>query len=85
MNTIHRGRELGSVRAAISDTPFLKSLHRTLEAWGIGTRASRLCAYEKFAAALRDRTSVIAALDGERAGVANEMLIWITLLGMMGA
>jgi hypothetical protein len=71
VNTIAKRRELGSARAAISDTPFLKSLHQTLEAWGIGSRASRLCHFEMFAAALRDRTSAIAALDGVTINDAN--------------
>jgi len=64
VDTIGKRRELGSVRAAISDSAFLKSLYQTLLAWGIGTRASRLCSYEVFTASLRDRTSAIVALEG---------------------
>lgn len=62
--TIRKRRELGSVKAAISDSGFLKSLYQTLPAWGIGTRASRLCPYDMFAASLRNHTSELVALDG---------------------
>lgn len=63
LDTIRKRRELGSVRAAISDSVFLESLYRTLIAWGIETRGSRLCSYDVFTASLRDRTFAIAALD----------------------
>ena len=69
--TIRRRHELGSARAAISDSLFLKNLYNTLQAWGIGTRASRLCTYEVFSASLRDRVSAIAALDGMTINDAN--------------
>jgi hypothetical protein len=42
LDTIRKRRELGSVKAAISDLGFLERLYQTLPAWGIGTRASRL-------------------------------------------
>ena len=42
LDKIRKRRELGSVKAAISDLRFLERLYQTLPAWGIGTRASRL-------------------------------------------
>jgi hypothetical protein len=51
--TIVLRRQLGSVRAAATDDKFAASLRRTLLAWGIGRRASRLVPADQFAAALR--------------------------------
>jgi hypothetical protein len=45
-------RQAGSVRAAIENREFVTSLRRTLLAWGVGRRASRLAAEGDFAAAL---------------------------------
>jgi hypothetical protein len=42
----------GSVRAAVSDEQFVQALRRTLRAWGIGVRASRLVSDQSFTAAL---------------------------------
>jgi hypothetical protein len=51
--TIALRRQLGSVRAAASDEAFAAVLRRTLLAWGIGRRASRLVSENDFAVALR--------------------------------
>lgn len=63
-------REAGSVRAAVGDERFVRALQRTLRAWGIGVRASRLVPADDFAAALlvalpqlEDLESL--AIDGE--------------------
>jgi hypothetical protein len=45
-------REAGSVRAAVDDERFEEALLRTLRAWGIGIRASRLVPARDFTAAL---------------------------------
>ena len=44
--------------------PFLESLYSTLEAWGIGTRASRLVPFADFAAELNRWSPTFADLDG---------------------
>jgi hypothetical protein len=46
-------QQAGSVRAAIADEQFIAALRRTLLAWGIGRRASRLVPEAEFAAALQ--------------------------------
>jgi len=62
--TIQRRRALGSAVNAIEDGLFLQSLYRTLQAWGIGARASKLEPFEAFAGTLRAKSSQIAVLDG---------------------
>ena len=44
--------QVGSVRAAVSDDRFIQALLRTLRAWGIGVRASRLVPVDDFISAL---------------------------------
>jgi hypothetical protein len=61
--TIQRRRELGSANKAIYDDQFLDALYRTLQAWGIGIRASKLKSFEAFVTALRARSSEIIALE----------------------
>jgi hypothetical protein len=61
--TIRLRRQLGSVTAALADESFIRNLHRTLQAWGIGARASNLANETDFAAALRSKTSELAALE----------------------
>ena len=39
--------------AALQSDSFLGSLYSTLEAWGIGTRASKLIPFDDFASELR--------------------------------
>ena len=42
--------QAGSVRAAVNDAQFVDALWRTLRAWGIGNRASRLVSRQQFTA-----------------------------------
>lgn len=56
-------RQAGSVRAAIGDTQFLQTLRRTLRAWGIGVRASRLVTEEQFTAALSVAVPALEVLE----------------------
>jgi hypothetical protein len=63
VETIRLRRELGSATAAVRDDRFLHSLYRTLNAWGIGRRASRLLPENAFAAAVRARQAEIAELE----------------------
>ncbi len=61
--TIALRRQLGSVRAAASDGQFAAALRRTLLAWGIGRRASRLVPEDEFAAALRTAVPSLEELE----------------------
>ena len=56
-------RRAGGVRTALEDEEFLASLRRTLLAWGVGRRASRLVASDDFAAALRAVAPSLEALE----------------------
>jgi len=56
-------RQAGSVRAAVDDPQFLHALRRTLRAWGIGVRASRLVPEDEFAAALRAALPTLEILE----------------------
>jgi hypothetical protein len=53
----------GSVRAAVSDDHFVHTLRRTLRAWGIGVRASRLVSDQGFTAALHAALPRLEALE----------------------
>jgi hypothetical protein len=46
-------KQAGNVRAAVGDESFVRALHATLRAWGVGVRASRLLPKGDFAAALQ--------------------------------
>lgn len=61
--TIDLRLQLGSAVAALADDGFLQSLYDTLQAWGIGARASRLKPFGDFCAALRKQTNAIAAFE----------------------
>lgn len=61
--TIDRRRGHASVRDAVDDDAFVQSLHQTLQAWGIGRRASRLLPQAEFAAALRARADTVASFE----------------------
>ena len=67
LKTIQRRHELGSAATAVADSAFLKSLHQTLQAWGIlvGSR-SRLLPLPGFSEALNRNKVQIAAFDGIR-------------------
>lgn len=56
-------RRAGGVRAALEDEEFLASLRRTLLAWGVGRRASRLVDSDDFATALRAVAPGLEALE----------------------
>lgn len=65
-NTISfRIREVSATNA-ISNDLFLRSLYRTLKAWGIGLRGSHLSPYSEFKKALQSKVNQIANLDGLR-------------------
>src|SRR5688572_23111774 len=61
--TIDRRFELGSAKTALTDERFLKSLYETLQAWGIGSRASRLKPYAEFCTILQTQSHLIADLQ----------------------
>lgn len=63
VETIRSRRRLGSAKAALADEAFLRGLYRTLQAWGIGSRASTLRAFPQFVAALQAEAKTIEALD----------------------
>lgn len=63
VETIELRRELGSAKAALYDDQFLAALYKTLQAWGIGIRASKLVSFETFVAALRAKSSEIIGLE----------------------
>ena len=56
-------RKLGSASAAIDDDEFCQSLQATLDAWGVGRRASNLLPSRQFRQALRERREDIVRLD----------------------
>jgi hypothetical protein len=61
--TIDRRRELGSVRAAVLDEEFVKGLWRTLDAWGMNSRAARLLPSDGLSTNLRKNLSTLEALE----------------------
>ncbi len=64
VETIRARRQLGSAKAALADEAFHRSLYRTLQAWGIGSRASSLRPFPEFVEALRAKAKTIEELDG---------------------
>lgn len=61
--TIGRRLELGSAAAAVTDEPFQRALYRTLRAWGIGLRRSRLKPFDEFAAILSRQKQAVAKFE----------------------
>ncbi len=61
--TIDRRLELGSASAAVTDEQFQRALYKTLRAWGIGSRGSRLKPFDEFAAILSRQTQAIAQFE----------------------
>jgi len=62
--TIQRRLDLGSVKAALEDEDYLKSLYyRTLPAWGIGSRGSKLKSFDSFVSSLSELTPEICNLE----------------------
>ena len=64
LETIKLRRALGSVVKAIADDEFLACLYKTLQAWGIGARASNLVPLAQFIEALRARAPELAGFEG---------------------
>lgn len=62
--TIDRRRAHGTLAHALADDRFVRLLHDTLRAWGIGKRGSRLVPVPELAAALRAHSAPLVALDG---------------------
>ena len=89
IKTIRLRQELGSALRAATNDEFCKSLYLTLQAWGIGKRASNLLSYDTIAARLAERASEIAKLDGitidnpalDVRQVADDAWVLIQLLG----
>jgi hypothetical protein len=81
--------QAGSVRAAVVDERFVQSLQRTLRAWGIGVRASRLVPAGEFAAALETALPQMEdleslAIDGELpGGTADRLWSLVSSLGIV--
>ena len=63
VETIRFRRRLGSAKAALDDENFQHALYRTLQAWGIGSRASDLRPFPQFVAALQAEAKTIEALE----------------------
>jgi hypothetical protein len=61
--TVALYQDAGSVEAAVHDDRFLASLRQTLNAWGIGIRASRLLPQDDFAAALQAAAPQLTAME----------------------
>jgi hypothetical protein len=80
--TIDRRYELGSVEAALMDDQFLSLLHRTLQAWGIGRRASRLVGLDAFGRTLRAAEDELTQLDGRSI---EDTRLSADLVGSIGA
>lgn len=64
--TIDRRRALGGVEAAVRDEYFVKTLYRTLQAWGMGRRASRLVPLGQFREILSARANALNSLQAYR-------------------
>src|SRR5712691_1910202 len=82
--------QLGSVRAAANDDRFAAALRRTLLAWGVGRRASRLVPATEFAAALQAAVPRLEELesltidnDGLPGDIADRLWILISSLGVV--
>lgn len=61
--TVELRSKAGSVAAAVNDPFFLASLYRTLVAWGLGKRGSRLVAAPHFETAVREAVPQLSALE----------------------
>ncbi len=61
--TIDRRFELGSAIAAVNDDRFLNSLYKTLQKWGIGSRASKLRPLKDFCSVLQNEQRSFEQLE----------------------
>jgi hypothetical protein len=64
VKTIRLRRRLESAKAALTDEAFQRALYETLQAWGIGSRASNLRPFPEFVRALHAKADTIEQLDG---------------------
>jgi hypothetical protein len=62
--TVSLRRGLGTAAAALDSDEFVHSLYRTLQAWGIGQRASILMPPDSFCSSLRAQRHILSQLDG---------------------
>jgi len=74
VQTINLRRELGNVGTALRNDNFITSLWKTLEAWGLNARGSRLLPLEKFRQVLLDYEGDIVRWDGIRIDNASLLL-----------
>lgn len=63
IDCINLRRTCGSAAEAVTDSNFLRALYHTLQAWGIGQRASKLVTFEQFVSAMTARAKDIEALE----------------------
>lgn len=77
-DTIQRRLDLGSAKAALEDEDYLNSLYRTLRAWGIGSRGSKLKPFDSFVSALNEISLEICSLDGLRLDQKGLKIISVT-------
>jgi hypothetical protein len=63
VETVQMRRALGSAERALENPLFQKSLYRTLQAWRIGERASKLSTFSVFVEALQAKKSEVCALE----------------------
>ena len=61
--TVDRRLELGSASAAVTDEQFQRALYKTLRAWGIGARGSRLKPFDAFVLSLGRLKEAVAQLE----------------------
>jgi hypothetical protein len=64
VKTIEIRMALGTGQKAAVDQNFCQSLYQTLQAWGIGQRASKLVPYETFVQEMQSLASEIGEFDG---------------------
>jgi hypothetical protein len=88
--TVELRRQAGGVRATVEDKEFVDSLRRTLLAWGVGRRASRLVAGDDFTSALRaaaprlERLEALRIDNGDLPGdMAGQLWLIIDSLGVV--
>ena len=66
LKTIDLRSKHASAIAAAQDLEFVKALHDTLRAWGLGTRGSKFCPLEEFGPALRRASATLEPLEPRR-------------------
>jgi hypothetical protein len=88
--TIALRREAGSVQSAVANGQFVSSLRRTLMAWGLGSRGSRLVPEDEFAEALRVAAPGLGQLESlviddvnDPVDIADRLWLAIDALGVV--